>query len=73
MIYEEIFQSPLSTKYFVDRYIEELESPAQRQPKGKEVLVRGPVCSWIPPPEGLMKINLLPVIRSDTSLGRRPW
>jgi hypothetical protein len=25
-IHEEIYQSPLSTKYFVDRYIEELAS-----------------------------------------------
>jgi hypothetical protein len=57
-IHEEIYQSPLSTKCFVDSYIEELASMQSEQPKGKVALVMGnPKPQWLAPPEGMMKIN----------------
>jgi ribonuclease HI len=58
-IHEAIFQSPLSIKGFVDRYIEDLGIVQQQQPKIQRQPTKGITISrWIAPPEGLMKINV---------------
>jgi hypothetical protein len=58
-IHEDIYQSPLSTKCFVDRYIEELEFLKKQQPKEKSALGQGQsMPRWIPPLEGMTKINV---------------
>jgi hypothetical protein len=57
--HEEIYQSPLSTKCFIDRYIEELAAMQSEQPKGKVALVIGnPKPRWLASPEVMMKINV---------------
>ena len=55
-IHESMFQSPLSTHTFVNRYIEDLDAIKQRAPERQVGLARAG--SWIPPPEGFMKINV---------------
>jgi hypothetical protein len=58
-IHEEIYQSSLSTKCFVDCYIEELASMKSKQPKGKVTPVMGnPKPRWLAHLEGMIKINV---------------
>jgi len=55
-IHEQNFQSPLSTHYFVDRFIAELGlvKPVQKAQQQRQ----DPIPKWIPPPSGLAKINV---------------
>jgi len=55
-IHEQNFQSPLSTHYFVDRFIAELGlvKPVQKARQQRQ----DPIPKWIPPPSGLAKINV---------------
>ena len=56
-IHESIFQSHLSTRCFIERFIADLEvnqKPAsQNRPPAAPALLR-----WIPPPDGWVKINV---------------
>jgi hypothetical protein len=56
-IYEESYQSPMSTNYFVNRFIQDLESVAE-QSAVRAVKVTSKPPRWLPPPPGLMKINV---------------
>ena len=55
-IYENSFQSPLSTRCFVDRFISDLSLSGTRQEVKERPVLSSP--RWIPPPQGLMKINV---------------
>ena len=55
-IYENSFQSPLSTRCFVDRLIYDLSLSGTRQEVKERPVLSSP--RWIPPPQGLMKINV---------------
>lgn len=55
VIHKGVYQSPLSTNYFLNRFIEELDltKPAPQQAMAKKTTPR-----WIRPPPGCMKINV---------------
>jgi hypothetical protein len=66
-IHENIFQSPMSTYCFVERFISELQMilPSLSNPQPGKPL--GP--RWIPPLAGYAKINV--VLRSFSSCAKR--
>jgi hypothetical protein len=56
VIYEDEYQSPLSTHAFITRYLEELKMV----PMKGNLTKQHRVCAqsrWVPPPEGVVKIN----------------
>lgn len=55
-IHENIFQSPLSTHSFVERFLVDLELVTPKAEKKEGVQVQVP--RWIPPPQGTMKVNV---------------
>lgn len=55
-IYENIFQKPLSTHSFVERFISDLDLSSSRSETSASNSIR--VLRWIPPPGGLVKINV---------------
>lgn len=64
VLHENSFQSPLSTHCFIERYIAELDliKPVQAAARGlKQQQPR-----WIPPPEGVTKINVDAAISKNT-------
>jgi len=54
-VYENIFQSPLSTHCFVDRFMFDLDLSS---PQSEITASKGRVPRWIPPPGGIVKINV---------------
>ena len=60
-IHENIFQSPLSTHSFIERFIADLETAMPTvERKGDAGAGCAPAAApkWIPPPQGLMKVNV---------------
>jgi len=54
-----MFQSPLSTHNFIERFLSDLETttPAEvKQRQGERI--RPLVPHWIPPPRGVLKVNV---------------
>lgn len=64
MIHENVFQSPLSTHCFVSSYISDLQSLKKAQSSNTAGTTRPP--RWIPPPSGLMKINVDAALSKNT-------
>ena len=61
VIHEDIFQSPLSTHSFIERFIADLElATPQVEQKGRAQTQgsAAPAPHWIPPPQGTMKVNV---------------
>ena len=56
MIHENIFQSPLSTHSFVNKYVAELKVMKPTQGAKAKVQTQRP--RWLPPPAGCMKVNV---------------
>jgi hypothetical protein len=54
-LYENIFQSPLSTHSFVERFIADLDL-SKPQPARQRIATSTP--RWIPPPSGMSKLNV---------------
>jgi hypothetical protein len=65
VIYENLFQSPLSTHSFVERFMTDLEVSVSRP----EVRKRADTTTlrWIPPPQGVAKINVDAALSKNTS------
>lgn len=58
-MYEQIFQSPLSTHLFVKHFISELDVTAKAKPDKKGRVQQGPRHqSWIKLPTGFIKLNV---------------
>jgi hypothetical protein len=57
VIPENMFQSPLSTHCFVERFLEEIAmtKPVQRCSGGGQPAA---LLRWLPPPSGLAKVNV---------------
>jgi hypothetical protein len=55
-IYKNIFQSPLSTHSFINKYIVELQAAKPNQAVKPQVQSQRP--QWLPPPAGCMKVNV---------------
>jgi len=58
-IHEEMFQNPLSTHNFIERFLSDLETatPTEvKQRQGESIRPQGP--RWIPPPRGVLKVNV---------------
>lgn len=56
VIYEKVFQSPFSTRSFVERYMADLALSEARPENVKRAATSSP--RWIPPPHGVAKINV---------------
>jgi hypothetical protein len=67
VMYENSFQSPLSTHHFVNRYIIDLEMVEPF--KEKKELRKNYSPQWIPPPPGIAKINVDATISKISGLG----
>ncbi|KAF8692175.1 hypothetical protein HU200_039777 [Digitaria exilis] len=65
-IHEEQFQSPLSTHCFVERFVVELGQIKEPVQKKRAVQVQVP--KWIPPPEGLAKVNVDATLSKNSNL-----
>lgn len=65
MIHEDLFQSSLSTHSFVENFLSELnkEKPRVESHKGE----RPPAPRWIPPPQGMIKINVDAALSKNSS------
>jgi ribonuclease HI len=57
-IYEQQFQSPLMTHLFMERFIDELRQSEERKPKNPVTNQTRVSPGWIPPPSGIVKINV---------------
>ena len=58
IIHEGLYQPPLSTFHFVERFLQDLEL-VEKSPSAGEALVAWTVAPrWIPPPAGLSKVNV---------------
>ena len=55
-VYEDTFQSPLSTHNFVERFIADLDL-SQPQPAARQI-TETRIPRWIPPPGGMSKLNV---------------
>jgi hypothetical protein len=56
VIHEGVYQSPLSTYHFVERFIAELQVITPTKTAARPMESRGP--RWLPPSEGMVKINV---------------
>jgi hypothetical protein len=65
VIDEDSFQSPMTTHLFVDRYIADLGITNTEQIANKVKVPK--TTRWIPPPAGLMKINVDAAISKNTN------
>jgi ribonuclease HI len=68
-IHEQIYQSPLSVHAFVNQFITDLAQARSSSSKqaAPGVSESGPV--WIPPPTGVMKINIDAAVSKNTGRG----
>jgi hypothetical protein len=64
IIHEGEYQSPLSTHYFVERFLSDLNVTEHVPPLGKGMEAQG--LEWIAPPAGLVKINVDAVVTKNT-------
>jgi hypothetical protein len=64
---ENIFQSPLSTHSFVDRFMADLGLSVP--PRGTREQVTSSNRWWLPPPPGIAKINIDAAVSKNLSLG----
>ncbi|KAF8686692.1 hypothetical protein HU200_043525 [Digitaria exilis] len=55
-LHENVFQGPLSTHAFINRFITDLGVSIPERNVGRQS--QGPLPSWIPPPQGHTKINV---------------
>jgi hypothetical protein len=68
-IYENIFQSPLSTHHFVERFLSDLNQ-TKVEKVGRMIKAAAPKPPrWIPPPMGMAKINTDAGVAGDGSGG----
>ena len=59
VIHEEMFQSPLSTHNFIERFLSDLETTTPTEVKQRQgERIRSQVTRWIPPPRGVLKVNI---------------
>jgi hypothetical protein len=65
-IHEGIFQSPLSTHLFTERFLSDLQLLASAPVEKKPKVLGGP--RWIPPPRGFSKINVDAVISKNSAV-----
>jgi ribonuclease HI len=69
-IHEEIYQSPLSTHAFVESMMRDLEVASSCTKKANPQASRTvPTESWIPPPQGMVKINVDAAVRKTEKVG----
>ena len=62
-IHEHQFQSPLSTHLFVERFLEDLKLSFEREKKRAPAPQSIGPHGWLPPPQGMVKINVDTAVR----------
>ena len=65
-IYDNLFQSPLSTHSFVERFMSDLEVSVSRPEVRRKADTTPP--RWIPPPQGVAKINVDAALSKNMSI-----
>jgi ribonuclease HI len=68
-IHEQQFQSPLSTHLFAERFIQDLRAGELRAQRCFAPPARGAAHTWIPPPQGMIKINVDATMGKGTGSG----
>jgi hypothetical protein len=68
-IHEQQFQSPLTTHLFVQRFIADLKCSKTCQPKKPAAQSAQASTRWIPPPPGMVKINVDAAVGKATGRG----
>jgi hypothetical protein len=66
-VYENTFQSPLSTHHFVDSYIADLETTTAPKERNEQTRIINN-SRWIPPQPGIAKINVDAAISKNGGL-----
>jgi ribonuclease HI len=68
VIHEDIFQSPLSTHSFIERFVADLKLATPHEKKGGMEPWGGATLTprWIPPPPGFMKVNVDVVLSKNS-------
>jgi ribonuclease HI len=67
-IHEQLYQSPLSTYCFVQRFVNDLQLSRQKK-EVKPATEAHPAPGWLPPPQGMIKINVDAAVGKNTSRG----
>jgi hypothetical protein len=67
VVYENTFQSPLSTHHFVDSYIADLETTTAPKERNEQTRIINN-SRWIPPQPGIAKINVDAAISKNGGL-----
>src|SRR4051812_29683943 len=70
IVHEEIYQSPMATVAFVNRFLDDLgesKEPPKKQPGKGHVSTRG--IEWIAPPSGCAKVNVDATVTKSESKG----
>jgi hypothetical protein len=66
-VYEGMFQSPLLTNAFVERFLNDLNLLAASPAKETKQTIHCP--KWIPPPAGMVKVNVDAALSKNSSMG----
>ena len=68
-IHEQIYQSPLTVRLFVDRFIADLSQINLTKVRNQTLAARPTEGGWIPPPSGWIKISVDAAIGKNTGRG----
>jgi hypothetical protein len=65
IIHEDLYQSPLSTKFLIERFLSDLQLLEPVKESATTNLIPRP--SWIPPLEGIVKVNVNAALSKNSS------
>jgi hypothetical protein len=66
-IHEQVYQSPLSVHFFVENFVVDLMHGEEQGKRNWAVSTVQMSSSWIPPPPGVIKINVDAAVEKNTA------